>query len=92
MTTGSTTVTRSDGTTVANESNVAKPQLVVKKHEITGQELQKVIAQVGRPWHNRRKPISVWKIRALRQFGFSYRQVGKVFGVSASTIKRRLKG
>ena len=65
---------------------------IVKKHEISTEEYQEFVKKVGRPWFKRRKPIPVWKIKSLRNLGFSYSQIGKLFGVSSSTIKRRLRG
>ena len=65
---------------------------VGKRRELTDDDLREIIKKVGRPWLHRRKPIPFWKIKALRNQGFSLRQVGVLYGVSASTIKRRLRG
>jgi len=65
---------------------------VGKRHELTDDDLREIIKKVGRPWLHRRKFIPLWKINALRNQGFSLRQVGVLYGVSASTIKRRLRG
>jgi len=65
---------------------------VGKRRELTDDDLREIIKKVGRPWLHRRKPIPFWKIKALRIQGFSLRQVGVLYGVSASTIKRRLRG
>jgi len=68
-----------------------QPVRIASRHELTDDDLRDIMKKVGRPWYHRRKVIPVWKIRALRNAGFSYRQVGKVYDVSASTIKRRLR-
>jgi hypothetical protein len=68
------------------------PTLKNKPLKLTDEDLRNAIKRVGRPWRNRRKRIAVWKIREYRREGFSYRQIGEIYSVSATTIKRRLRG
>ena len=65
---------------------------VAKRHELGDEELKEIVKKVGRPWYHRRKVIPRWKIKALRDAGFSLRQVGRVYDVGPTTIKRRLRG
>lgn len=58
---------------------------------LSKEDLREIRRKVGAPWHDRRRRIPVWKIKALRQCGYSYRQVGRVFNVSGSTIRRRIR-
>jgi hypothetical protein len=62
------------------------------KRELSDEYIREVIQRVGRPWFNRKRVIPAWKIRALRTAGFSLRQVGMLYSVSGSTIRRRLQG
>lgn len=60
-------------------------------HELGKEHIRDAIQKVGRPWYNRKRYIPLWKVKAYRTAGFSLRQVGELFGVSATTIKRRLR-
>jgi DNA-directed RNA polymerase specialized sigma subunit len=60
--------------------------------EITDEELKKIIQKVGRPWHRRKRRISVKRVKSLREQGFSLRQIARWYDVSEATIRRRLKG
>lgn len=59
--------------------------------EISKEELKEIIRKVGRPWHDRRRKISVRRVKSLREVGFSLRQISRLYGVSEATIRRRLK-
>jgi len=58
----------------------------------TKAEMKEFIRVAGRPWHNRRKKISLKRVRALMDIGFSYRQIAKIYRTSETTIRRRLRG
>ena len=61
------------------------------KPGITEDELKEIIQRVGRPWHNRKRRISVKRVKSLRKLGFSLRQIARLYNVSEATIRRRLK-
>lgn len=60
--------------------------------EITKDEMREYIRIAGRPWHHRKKKISLKRVRALMDLGFSVRQVALIYKTSETTIRRRLKG
>lgn len=59
---------------------------------ISPEEMREYIRLVGKPWHHRKKKISIRRVKALKEAGFSTRQVAKLFHTSETTIRRRLKG
>lgn len=63
-----------------------------KPRELTSEELRDAVKRVGRPWGNRKKVVPRRMIKAYRRAGFSLRQIGKLYGLSATSIKRRLRG
>ncbi|QLH74560.1 MAG: hypothetical protein HPY73_03245 [Methanomassiliicoccales archaeon] len=51
---------------------------------------QKLVKEVGNPTKSKIR-IDVGLAVAMFNMGWSYRQIGKHFGVSGMTVKRRLK-
>ncbi len=52
-----------------------------------------IVAKVGPPRAGGRKlALDVDRVSAMRQTGFSFAQIAEYFGVSLSTVKRRLIG
>jgi len=60
--------------------------------EFSNKEMKEFIRVAGVPWFNRRKRIPRKRIEALRNAGFSIRQIAKIYGTSDSTVRRRIKG
>jgi DNA invertase Pin-like site-specific DNA recombinase len=60
--------------------------------EFSKKEMKEFIRVAGVPWFNRRKRIPRKRIEALRNAGFSIRQIAKIYGTSDSTVRRRIKG
>lgn len=63
-----------------------------KTIEFSKKEMKEFIRVAGVPWFNRRKRIPRRRIEALRNAGFSIRQIAKIYRTSDSTIRRRIKG
>jgi hypothetical protein len=59
---------------------------------ISPEEMKEYIRLVGKPWHHRKKKIPIRRVKALKEAGFSLRQVAKIYGTSETTIRRRLHG
>ena len=59
---------------------------------ICREEFREIVKKVGRPWHNRRKRVNMKRVNALRQMGFSLRLIGKLYGLSESSMRRQVKG
>jgi hypothetical protein len=55
-------------------------------------EMKEFVRVAGKPWHHRRKKISLKRVKALRALGFSIKQVARIYRTSETTIRRRLKG
>jgi len=60
--------------------------------EISKEEMRDYIKTTGVPWYPRRKKIPLERVNALREAGFSLRQVAKIYRTSEATIRRRLEG
>lgn len=58
----------------------------------TKAEIKEFLRIAGKPWHDRKKKISLKRVKALRELGFSIKQVAKIYRTSETTIRRRLKG
>ncbi len=59
---------------------------------ISAEEMKKYVKIAGKPWHHRKKKISLKRVKALRSAGFSIRQIAKIYHTSDSTVRRRTKG
>lgn len=62
-----------------------------KSMNIDDNQFSKLVKEIGYPAKAKRK-IDVKLALAMFNYGWSYRAIGKHFGVSGMTVKRRLRG
>ena len=63
-----------------------------KMNALTGPEAAEIVSKVGRPrsMNSGKIALDVDRIRAMRNAGFSWRQIAEYLDVGVSTVRRRL--